>query len=475
MKRLGRQLGMWALLGMAVGSVQAQYARLGAWAAQAGFNPAAVSGADALFLNPAALMNAGVTGFRLRLVELGGLAGGSLVRFDLYNQYLAAGRHLSPAEVDRMLDAWFGSAKAQRTAGVAVEVTPMALTHTGWWSGWGVAWRMRQQQRLWTNRGVLDVLLLGAEEARTVPVQGELQSMTYHEIVGGYARKLTPDLIVGVSPRLLLGSHYMRGAMRSTVVISETEVQHRYTYTLDLTGAARELLEGFDLFDHRKINEEASGKVARQMAGLHRQGWGIGVSLGVQYRLLPSVLWGASLTDLGFLRWRQVQRHTPGDSVFTFTGFQLNAERLRTAFNNDLGAYLKHQLDSLARAAYEDVRVRDIGVTTLLPAALHLGATYWVDGPTRLHASLALGLIRVGTNGTRTPQFALGAETRWLLLPFFGGLLTGGDGALMLYGGTGLQGRSWGLRLAAAGSPRSHLMGSGARFMLMISLAYVHF
>ena len=475
MARILRQIGVFALLVLLTGSVRAQYTRLSAWAAQTGFNPAAVSGADALFLNPAALMNAGVTGPRLRLMELGGLAGGSLVRFDLYNRYLAAGRHLTPAEVDLMLDAWFGSANAWRTAGEAVEITPLALTHTGWWSAWGVAWRIRQQQRLWINRGLPDVLLKGAEEPRTVPVHGEFQAMTYHELVVGYARKLNPDLIVGVAPRLLLGSHYVRGAMRSTVTVGAAEVVHRYAYTLDLTGAAGELLEGFDLFDNRRVNDGAGGDIARQMAGLRRQGWGLGLSLGLQYRLLPGLLLGASLTDLGFLRWKNVRRHTPGDSVFAFTGVQLDMDRLRTEFNNDLGAYIEHQLDSLARAAYEDVRVQETGVTTMLPAALHLGATYWLGGTTRLHATLSLGLNRTGTNGARVPQLALGAETRWSFLPLFGGVLTGGDGALMLYGGTGLQLHAWGLRLAAAGSPRSHLMGSGFRFMLMISLTHIGF
>ena len=475
MKRSGRQIGVLTLLMLLVGAARAQYARLGAWAAQAGFNPAAVSSADALFLNPAALMNAGVTGPRLRLMELGGLVGGSLVRFDLYNQYLAAGRHLTPAEVDRMLAAWFGRAEAWRTVGQAVEVTPLALTYTGWWSAWGVAWRIRQQQRLWMNRGLLDVLLKGADEPRTVPVHGEFQAMTYHELVVGYARKLNPDLIVGVAPRLLLGSHYVRGTMRSTVTLGETAVQHRYTYTLDLTGAAGELLEGFDLFDNPRINESAGAELGYQLAGFRRQGWGLGVSLGLQYRLLPGLLLGVGLTDLGFLRWKHVQRHTPGDSVFAFAGVQLDMDRLRTEFNSDLGAYIEHQLDSLARAAYEDVRVQEIGVTTMLPAVLHLGATYWVGGTTRLHAALSLGLNRTGTNGARVPQLVLGVETRWLVLPLFGGVLTGGDGALMLYGGTGLQLHAWGVRLAAAGSPRSHLLGSGSRFMLMISLTHIGF
>ncbi|MDQ7039849.1 MAG: DUF5723 family protein [Rhodothermus sp.] len=476
MARFLRWIGLMVGLMLPVRETTAQYARLGAWAAQAGFSPAAVSGADALLLNPAALMNVGATGFRLRTMEFGGLLGGSLVRFDLYNRYLAAGRHLTPDAVDRMLDNWFGGANNWRTVGEVVEVTPLALMHVGWWSAWGVAWRVRQQQRLWMNRGLLDVLLKGTEQARTVPVDGEFQSMSYHELVVGYARKLNPDLIIGVAPRLLLGSHYVRGTLRSTVTIGDTEVQHRYAYTLDLTGAASELLQGFDLFDNPRLNKQAGDGLVRQMAGLRRQGWGVGIALGVQYRLLPGLLLGASLTDLGFLRWRRVRRYTPGgDAVFTFAGVSLDVDRLRTEFNNDLGAYLEHQLDSLARTAYENVQVQQQTVIMMLPTALHLGATYWLGGPTRLHAALSMGLNRTATNGARVPQFVLGAETRWAMLPLFGGMLAGGDGALMLYGGTGLQVRSWGLRIAAAGSPKSRLIGSGSRFMLMVSLTHLSF
>ncbi len=64
-----------ALLMLLAGAAHAQYTRLSAWNAQASFNPAAVSGADALFLNPAALMNAGVTGPWVRLMEFGGWSG----------------------------------------------------------------------------------------------------------------------------------------------------------------------------------------------------------------------------------------------------------------------------------------------------------------------------------------------------------------------------------------------------------------
>ncbi|SHK06582.1 DUF5723 family protein [Rhodothermus profundi] len=474
MGRLQRRVSLLVLLMLMAQAGHAQYVRLSAWAMQAGFNPAAVSSADALFLNPAALMNAGVTGPRLRLMEVGGWLGGSLVRFDLYNQYLTGGRHLTSADVDQMLDAWFGDAKAWRTVGEVVEITPLALTYTGWWSAWGVAWRVRQQQRLWTNRGVLDVLLKGTEEPRTLPVNGEFRSMTYHELVVGYARKLNPDLIVGIAPRLLLGSHYVGGVMRSMVSIKEDEIQHRYTYTLDLTGATETLLEGFDLFDNPKLNGIDQWAVGRQMAGLRQLGWGAGLALGVQYRLLPGLLFGVSLTDLGFLRWKRVRRYTPRDSVFTFAGVQLDVERLRTEFNSDLGAYVEHQLDSLARAAYEEVNVQEAGVITLLPATVHLGTTYWIGGATRLHAALSLGVNRAGVNA-RAPQLVLGAETRLAVLPLFGGMVAGGDGALMFYGGTGLQVRTWGIRVAAAGTPRSYLMGSGARFMLMVSLMHIGF
>ncbi len=186
------------------------------------------------------------------------------------------------------------------------------------------------------------MLLKGAETPRSIPVTGKFQATAYHEIVAGHARKLHPDLIVGVALRLLLDSHYAQGTMHSTFTVSKIQVQHRYTYTVDLTEATRELLEGFDLFDSRKINEASQEKVARQIAGLGRHGGELGISLGVQYRLLLGMLFSVSLTDMGFLRWKHVRRYLPVDLAFAFAGVRLNMDRLCTEFDHNLGAYVEH-------------------------------------------------------------------------------------------------------------------------------------
>ncbi len=451
----------------------AQFTHSSATAALQGFNPAAVQGTDALFLNPAALQQ--VPGFKLALVQIDTRAGGSLLRFDLYNEYLRSNQTLSTGEVDALLGAWFGNETAVRTAGAINQITLFALAYATPRQAFGLALRMRQHHRMRMNRGLLDVLLKGTGEDRRVPLNGSLQAISFAEITFGYAHRFMNDkLRIGIAPKLLLGGQAIDATLTSTATFSDGAIEHTFDYQMRASGAINDLLEGFDLFANPEPNERALDTFGRQLAGLGVNGKGFGINLGLHYRLSKQAEIGISFTDVGVINWSaQSKTYTPVQHRFVFNGINLQLQRLREEYEGDLGAYMADQLDSLARAAYEDVTITEEAFRSPLPAAFHIGTAYRAGKQTAIGAALSVGLNDAAGNLSRKPIVTVGGRTRLLVFPLFGGIRAGGDGALILYGGSGLRIGNFSWLISLSGTPKSALMGTGSRFSLMVSLVGV--
>ncbi len=458
------------LLSGTLSTAYAQFAHPSATAAQEGFNPAQVHTTDALFLNPANLQQ--TPGMHIALFQVGALTGGNLLRFDLYNQYLASGQRLTGTEVEPLLNSWFGNETALRTLGSSSQFIPFSLVYSTATQSFGLALRMRQHQRMRLNRGLLDILLKGTGEDRSVALNGSLQTMSFSEVVLGYARNLMDGrLQIGIAPRILFGAQATDASLESTVTFSSGTIRHTYTYQIRVAGALNDMLEGFDLFDNPEPNDRALDTFGKQMAGLGSNGTGFGISLGARYQVTPRLHVGISLTDVGAIRWTtQARSYTPVQSVFEFDGITLDLQRLRDEYDGNFGEYLSDQLDSLARAAYEEVRITQTRFRSPLPAALHTGAAYSLGKTTTIGLSISLGLNDAAGNLSRQPLVTLAGRTRVLVFPLFAGIRGGGEGALTLFGGTGLRLGPFSLLLGAAGTPKSSLMGTGSRFGVMIAL-----
>ncbi len=486
MKRLWMVLFLWSC---SLPTARAQFTHASATAIQDGLNPALIQATDALFLNPGALLH--TTGFALSLLQTDTQGGGDFLRFDLYNRYLTRGYQLTGQQTDALLRKWFGGEDrlpcpsflpcfsfiqawtgridTLRTIGAVNQFTPLILTFRAGPRAFGLAIRLRQHSRIRLNRGLMDLLLIGTDEDRTIRLRGNIQTTSFTEIVLGYAQTyMEGRLHIGIAPRLLLGAQVAEASLQSTVDISANVIRHTYTYQLRTAGALNDLLEGFHLFDNPRPNTRAYRTFSQQFAGLGINGIGAGVGLGMRYLLSPRLHLGVSVTDIGFIRWMKHARiYTPGQSSLTFNGIHLSLNRLRQAYNYNLSSYISAAFDSLARTAYGKVNKKKQPFITVLPAALHLGIAYTRSSSTALGLALSMGLNNATGNLSRIPLFTFSGQTRFLLFPLFAGLQIGGGSALNLYAGTGLQMGPLSLRVALSGTPRSRLLGVGSRFGLM--------
>ncbi len=464
-----------AVLLLSHGTLHAQVGTHGLPAlGMAGGGPAFVHDNDALFLNPANLLYPGQRGRGvLTLGQTQAFTGGSLYQFNHYNATFTGGQQLTGHDVTATLDAWFGADR--RRAGVFAEAVPLAFSYRLPRRAFGLAVRARTYSQAGLNRGLFDLVLRGTEESREIPLDLEFGHLSTVDVSVAYSQALLGGrLTVGVAPKIVFGLEYMQAEMTSTVVVEDDALAHRFAYTARAAGGVSGgLVAGFSLFQSDPMaNVEIS-----PFSGIAGQGFG--VDLGATFALRNDVLVAASLTDLGQIAWRQdAQTVTPLGSEFRFDGLTFDRDRLRDEYDNSVGAYLEAQLDSLAREAYAGV-ARDLsGFTSALPAAAHVGGTWFITRKATLAAGSSVALNRAPGSLSHQPSFYAGAEYRLggrVALPLRTGLRMGGEGALTVGFGLGLETPVYDFGLSVAATPKTDVLGAGGRYMVALSVGTFRF
>lgn len=465
-----------ALLSSVVGlpEVRAQSDAQSAWAIGASGGASAVGSPTAsLYANPAHLtVGPSASPFELRLLEVRGYTGGDLLQFNHYERTFGqqAGT-LTDAEEASVLDQWFGNAR--RSASTYGEVVPLALTYRPSDKRWaiGAGLRARSVSRVETGRGPLDLFLVGADSNRTVPVDGGLLGYNTVDLTGtfSYALESTP-LSVGASLRFIVGSNYADGALDSEVTVTDSVLIHQFDYTARAAGRfSREVYDTFNVFSADPF-QDSYGVGGSGVAGV-----GAGVDIGATYEVRPDLFVSISLTDLGLIRWSgNAQTVTPANNEFRFEGVELDLDRLQNEFDGNVGEYFKNAVDSLARAAYEDVERERSPFSTGLPATLHVGSTWSHDSFTII-GGVTAGLNEGAGATSSTPAAYAGGEVRLGPVPLRAGLRFGGAQAVTLSGGIGLHLRSYQFDIGVTATPSTSTLGSGARYAVAVSLATVRF
>lgn len=429
------------------------------------------SATAAVFSNPANLKIAMEEArLEIRVADVQGVVGGDLLQFNHYNKTLASGRVLSRSEVDRHLDAWFGG--EQRTAAAYGSLVPVSVAYQPaegpWAAGAGV--RLRGISATSLNQGILDLLLRGTGTNRTVPVNGHFSTLSTIDLAGSFSYTFrSTGLSVGISPRLVLGTGFADGTLHSTVSVAKDAITHSFDYTARAAGpASTQIFDNVNLFNANLLPDQRS-------FSLGVSGVGAAVDLGATYEVEPGLLVSAGVTDLGMVRWSgDPQTVTPVHNEFRFEGIGLDLNRLENEFDGDVMEYVKHQADSLARAAYEDVQRDRSAFSSGLPTAVHLNAT-WNEGRYTLSGGSSFGLNDGVGAVSSSPSFHLGGEARFGPVPVRGGVRVGGFQALTFAGGVGLHFSSYRFDVGASVTPSTSTLGSGARYALGLSLTTVRF
>lgn len=469
--RFGRTAAVWFLLLSACaalllprsGRAQVPFRSTAALGVGGG-GPAYVQEMDAMFLNPANIALSRHEGRRaMSVLQIGDQFGGSLLQTNFYEDYLAAGRTLSDADVEALLDGWFGADLRAVRNRADVLLAGFVLRGERMSYGGGVRFRSYVEGRF--NRGWADLVLRGMEDDRTVPVDGEIRSFSSFDLSVTLARQQTERLRVGITPKLVLGVDYSKGELDSEIQIGESELRHRFDYTLTAAGLAGNARDQIRPFADDRGDVSVSGGVA---------GFGLGVDVGATYRYSDRLRLAASLRDLGAVNWSSdAYTITPAGEEFRFEGFEYDSERIDREFDGDFGDYAEHVLDSLAEASYRDTEKEEGAFIASLPTSFSAGANYELGPKATVAGGIGLALARTG-GLVRTPTGYVGGEYRLgsarYHVPLRVGVRAGGIRALAIGFGTGFSGPGYDLSVSAMTTPSSEMLGSGGRFAVSAAL-----
>lgn len=150
---------------------------------------------------------------------------------------------------------------------------------------------------------------IGGERTEYAIGNTRVSSTNYVELAFGHSRKITDKITVGAKFK------YLAGLARADVNITQIDV----TMGVD-KWSIREAGEIFHT-DVAEITYKPDGQIDDIDYGkLGLAGNGVGIDLGVTYKLLPDLTLSAALTDIGFIAWSG-NKATLTNKSFDFDGF----------------------------------------------------------------------------------------------------------------------------------------------------------
>lgn len=430
------------------------------------------TGPAALYSNPANLtVGPGEHSLEIQLLRIGAYNGGDFYQFEHIDPLFYDNEtRLSGEEQKARLDEWFGS--EQRNVDTYVEVIPLSITYrpsdASWTAGFGVRGRAFQTSAV--SKGFFDALLRGTGTDRSFPIDGRTRLYSTVDLSGAFSYRFSSiPLSVGVSPRVIFGTSFADGTLDSRATVSADSLIHRFNYTARAAGpVSTGLFDTFNAFSSDSVDEVVGGSSG--IAGI-----GGGMDLGATYTVQPGLHVSASITDLGQITWSQdAQTVTPSNNAFRFGGVSLDPDRLDEEYDNDLGAYVEDQVDSLAQAAYQNVERERSSFTTGLPTTLHLNST-WDAGLATLNGGVSVGLNEEAGAVPDPAAVHLGGTLNLGPFPIRAGARFFGTQAVAVSGGFGLDLGFYRFDLGASLTPNTSTLGSGARYAVSLSVATIRF
>lgn len=209
-------------------------------------------------------------------------------------------------------------------------------------------------------KGLASVLVDG-----TAPIVGsysntspQQESIAFLSTNVGAAYQLNDKLTIGGRIK------YLNGLVNITTQSSSLILQVDDNYQITATGDALVRSSGV-------ANLNKSGYDARVGDYLKNSGWGL--DIGATYQFMEKLTLGASLTDFGYVKWKNntvEYRMDPSKARYVFSGFDVNK-----LLDDTGGNYLDQQLDSI-ESKFE-MKESTIGsYTTMLPGKLYLSGNY---------------------------------------------------------------------------------------------------
>ena len=196
----------------------------------------------------------------------------------------------------------------------------------------------------------------------------------YREFGLGYSRNFTDKLRIGIKGKLLFG---IAAASIDNKSLGIT-VNEDYSHTLDanlavnMSGPVNVYMDSKNNIDSIRFDDnrfKTKSGITDFFSG--KKNMGFGMDIGATYDLTDRIVVSASITDLGFIRWKKDVTNLTAKNQFEFSGLNMLDVVNGTQTIDQVG---QDMLDSLKNAFV--VSKSKTAFTTYLPFGISLGGSF---------------------------------------------------------------------------------------------------
>lgn len=228
----------------------------------------------------------------------------------------------------------------------------------------------------------------GMGEGRTEYSLSNIGMMTrnYMQIAPGYSRRINDKLSVGGKVKILLGMGYASARYdRMDITLSDEE------WYIQSQGHIETAVNGYGLdFKKNDNGDMIIDGFSSTDGSLGLTGFGLAFDLGATYQLLDDLQLSASITDLGFMSWKNITRAEAAKS-YSFKGFE------NIVFDENDPKYDGNSIDDQMEKLGEDLQEMFLftedkdktSTSSSLAATLNIGAEYTFP----LYRNLTFGFL----------------------------------------------------------------------------------
>lgn len=207
-----------------------------------------------------------------------------------------------------------------------------------------------------------------------------LATRNYIDVAIGHSHKIGDDLTIGARFKVLLGAAY------ANMLIEKMDVElSGERWMIDAKGSLSATYGGSFTYDENGMLEGFGENIVPGLNGL-----GMGIDLGVTYDLsnvlAKGLIVSASVTDLGYMKWKNVSKAGLATEPYVFDGF----ENIGTSEGQ--GESVEDQMDAIGQDLQDMFLLADQGVadeSEELSSTLHIGVEYKMP----FYDKLSVGLL----------------------------------------------------------------------------------
>lgn len=222
-----------------------------------------------------------------------------------------------------------------------------------------------------------------------------IHSMNYAAISIGHSREIIKNLRVGANLKYLVGLAYADfnlDKMNLTLHDDKWEAEALGTGTLSTFGEANWEVDHEGIIDDIDVDLNSPSAM------------GFAVDLGATYDMkdiVDGLKFSASITDLGFIKWKHAIKATTSDRKVIFDGFQaIDVEDFETSVEDQLDAIIDDAEEMVELCPDGEEAVKK---STGLAATMYLGAEYEMP----FYKPLSVGVLYSNRFGDATKWYDL--------------------------------------------------------------------